>query len=393
MYSNLDLLSGTRSGVGNTSSFLEHRLLLNPEVVVDDRFSIRTSINLLQMGSSADSGNSVPENFGAPLDHRQSFGSGGGLTTSLQEAYLEWASDWGIFRFGRMPKSWGLGIVHFTGTDPLLDFHTVVDRVGYQALLGNLGLNIAYEKGAESTINSDWDDMDTFELSLDYSNPESLLDVGLLYTRNVRLAGAGSLLNSSHDLSIFGRKRMQRFQIGGEFATIGQDRRANQVGMLGELDWMPGDFSWGADLAYATSSSEGSFVFNPSYQPFLILFRQSVGTGVATNSVRGGAEGSSAFGGATNGSGGGGLLLKTRLAYAFYSKRYILGSDFGWAKLINQGAASSPTLGTEFDLHLTQKWYDNFKTFYALGMLFPSKAFGESPQVAWGLQIRGALTF
>ena len=391
MYSNLDLISGTLPGSGNTSSFIEHRLLIRPDIVVDDRFTIKSEFSLLALGPFAK--NTGPENFGAPLDG-QLTGQSGSAMVNLRRAYMEWASDWGIFRIGRQPKNWGLGLLYSAGTDPLADYGTTADRVGYQALLGNLGINIGYEKGAEGQLNSDADDIDTYELSLDYSNPESLFDVGLLYARNVRTAGAATTLKSSHDLSIFSQKKIGQFQLGGEFVSISQDTHTAGIGILASVDFMPGAWKLGADFAYASAAADGSFSFHPNYQPFMILFRQTLGPTANPNTVRGGFGGSNAVGAAVAaGDGAGALLTKVNLSYGFDNQKYVLGTDIGYATLARQGTNASKALGLEFDLHFAQKWYDNFKTHYGLAMLFPGSAFGTAPQTAWGFQIRGALTF
>lgn len=390
LYSNLDATPGTLSGAGNTSTYLEHRILLRPDVIVDDRFTIKSEWNLLQLNPSGS--NIVPEAFGTVLDGSQNQFNNPNLL-DVRRAYLNWASDWGIFRFGRMPKSWGLGIKYDAGEDVLDDFGTTVDRVGFQAMLGNLGLNFGFEKGAEALLNNDNDDIEVYELSLDYSNPESLFDVGLMYTRNVRLAASSATLSSSHDLTIFSRKRWGEFQIGGEMASVGQDNASNVVGMLAQFDWMPGNLTLSGDIAFAQAASDAQYTFNPNYRPFLLLFRQSVGPTQPVANVRGGQAGNAVGSAVGSGTGAGAALAKLRLTYGFSSNRYVLGSDLGYAALARKGNNASSALGVEWDIHLKQRWYENFHTDYALGMLFPGDAFGAGSQVAWGFQIRGALEF
>jgi hypothetical protein len=386
LFSNLDLVKGTPQGGSNSSTFIEHRALLRPEVVIDDRFQVKSELSLLGSQSLlASNENDVPENFGSVL------GSSGGIY--VRKAWLEWASDWGIFRVGRQPKQWGLGIVHNAGKDPLDDFGTIVDRAGFQALLGNLGVNLAYEKGAEKVLNRDSDDTDTYEISLDYSNPESFMDVGLMYTRNVRTGGAATGLKSSHDLSIFVQKKWKMLQAGAEFASMSQDSSGTASGFLTQLDYQPGSVKFGFDVALASASGNNSFKFHPNYQPMMILFRQTVGATKALSSVRGGTSGSTVGSTVAEGDGAGALLTKARILYSMDQGRYQFGTDLGWAQLIRQGSNVGKALGFEVDLHFSQKWYENFSTHYGLGVLFPGKAFGESVQTTWGLQIRGALEF
>ncbi len=86
-------------------------------------------------------------------------------------------------------------------------------------------------------------------------------------------------------------------------------------------------------------------------------------------------------------------MVKGRFAYTFESGQYTLATDLGFAQLARSGSSDSKSLGTEVDLHLNQKWYDNFSMNYALGFLVPGEAFNNSPQTAWAVAIRGALTF
>lgn len=391
MFVNTDIAPGTAPGFGHTTSYLEHRASLRPDIIVDDHFVIRSEVSLMHNSASAKGGvNSSPENFGSALD-RSSTTLNGEQSIYLRRMYLEWSSDWGLFKFGRQPKSWGLGILYNAGNDPMDDFGTTVDRAGFQAMLGNLSLNVGYEKEKEGVLRRDDDDSESYEFSVEYSNPETLFNVGILYARNVR---SNATRGSSHDMSIFAQKRAGKFQLGGELVSIREDRKASTAGILGQIDYIPGRFNIGADVAVATAGSDGShFTFHPNYQPFLILFRQSLGTDKATNSVRGGENGLGVGSEAGIGTGNGAFVAKGHVTYTFESKLYTLGTEFGFARLMQKGSNTSNALGFESDLHFTQKWYENFSTSYAFGLLIPGKAFGDGAQTCWGLQLRGALTF
>jgi hypothetical protein len=378
-------------GTDDTTAFLEHRILLKPTIIVDERFNIKSD---LIFGQVLGGPNNTPSRFGNTLDGT------GNESLVLKRAWMEWASDWGILRVGRQPKSWGLGILYHAGDHVLDSYGTTVDRVGFQALLGNLGFNVGYEKVSEGLINSEFDDGEAYEISLDYSSPETLTDVGILWTRTVISAGAiglGGRPSSAHDLSIFSTKKWGQFQLGGEFVSTKYDSSDSVIGALAQADYQGSAFVWGADLGFATAGNKTSFTFNPNYRPFVILFNQTLGASSAVASHLG----ADANGNATNvvggavgdGSGRGAILGKINFGYGFSNKTYLLGTDLGYAKLAKQGSNSSSALGVEWDLHLKQKWYDNFDTFYGLGFLFPGEAFGTQKQVAWGFQMRGALKF
>ncbi|MEO5667341.1 MAG: hypothetical protein ABIR96_04710 [Bdellovibrionota bacterium] len=390
MLVNTDLADGKKSGAGNTSSFLEQRFLLRPDVLIDEHFTVKSELNLLQ-ANSINGANQVPPYFGAPLDSNTSQQAGQEQLV-VSQLYLNWASDWGLFRFGRIPKSWGLGLLYDAGEDAFDDYKTVRDRADFQAMLGNLGLRFAFEKGAESVLNGDYDDMDTYELAIDYSNADGSSNVGILYSRNIRSQKVGGL-NSSHDVSLFAKKTWNKFQLGAEFASIAEEHRNASSGLLAQADMNLGNFSIGYDLAYASASSNSSFKFNPNYRPFMFLFRQSLGTKTPSNEFRGGPGGRGVGSDVTADGSSGALVNKLHAAYQFSGSQLTLGSDLGFAKTNIKGASGENGLGFETDLFLSHQWYENFKLQYALGLLVPGKAYGSDPKAAWGFELKGALNF
>jgi len=387
MLINTDLASGKKPGAGNSMSFLEQRFLLQPNVLVDERFSIKSELNFLQ--STA---NGVQPDMGTPLDSRLSQATGTPATGTqllyVRSAHLNWTSDWGLFRFGRIPKSWGLGILYDGGQDVFDDYSTITDRADFQAMLGNLGLRVAFEKGAEGLLSNDADDIDTYELAVDYANGSGDSNVGILYSRNVRSLNLGK--NSSHDLSIFVKKSFNRFQLGGEFVSISEEKKSATNGALFQVDYLQGPWRLGYDFAYASSSSNSAYQFHSNYKPFMFLFRQSLGTATPINESRSGRGVGSDV--AADG-GSGALVNKGHASYRFDSSQLTLGTNFGYAKLGSKGSNGSDSLGFETDLFVSQQWYENFKMQYAVGLLIPGDAFGPSSKAAWGFELKGALEF
>ncbi len=387
MLVNTDLTPGTRTGSSNSTTFMDHRFLLRPDVVVDERFSIKSELSFAQLLST--SGNNVASNFGTTLDSRSSQMAGDQMM-QVNSLYLRWSSDWGLFRFGRVPKSWGLGLLYDGGEDPLDDFQTLRDRADFQAMLGSLGLRIAYEKGAEGVITNDSDDIDTYELALDYSNAEGDSAVGIMYSRNIRSLQSTAAGGSSHDLSIFAKKRWNKVQLGGEFVSIATQNADATTGFLIQADYLSSSWRLAYDVAYASASnsSTAKFTFNPNYKPFMFLFRHDLGSGVSSADLRSGRG----VGSDVVGDGGGGALVnKAHISYEFSD--LTLGTDFGFASLNRKGLSGKSYLGFETDLFLSQDWYDNFKMIYAAGLLVPGEAYGASPKAAWGLELKGVLEF
>ena len=389
MLVNTDLSSGTRAGSSNSTTFMEHRFLLRPDVVVDERFSVKSELSFSQLANSTS--NTVAANFGSSLDSQLSQ-AGGGQLMQVNTLYLRWASDWGLFRFGRVPKSWGLGVLYDGGDDVLDDFQTLRDRADFQAMLGSLGLRIAFEKGSEGVMTNDGDDIDTYELALDYANADGDSAVGIMYSRNIRSLKSTSAGASSHDLSIFVKKRWNKVQFGGEFVSIATQDADATTGILVQADYMPGAWRLAYDFAYASASSSSSaaFSFHQNYKPFMFLFRHAVGASVGSDEIRSGRG----VGADVVGDGGGGALVnKGHISYDFKGSDMTLGSDFGFATLNRNGSSGKSYLGLETDIFLSQQWYDNFKILYAAGVFVPGEAFGASPKATWGLELKGVLEF
>jgi hypothetical protein len=388
MLVNTDLSSGTKAGAGNTTSYLEHRFLLQPNVLIDERFSVKSELSFLDSKSGDSKSGGFVTGMGTPLDNTRSVANGSQFM-DVTNLYLNWSSDWGLFRFGRMPKTWGLGILYDGGESVFDDFGTVSDRADFQAMLGNLGLRIAFEKGSEGLVSNESDDIDVYELAIDYANAGGDSNVGILYSRNIRLLKVNAT-NSSHDLSIFAKKSWNKFQLGAEFVSISEENKNAASGFLAQVDYAPGSWRLGYDVAYASASGNSSYSFNPNYKPFMLLFRNSLGPNTPVTETRAGRGVGSDV---ANNGGAGALVNKGHLSYRFETSQITLGSNLGYAQLAKAGNAASKNLGFETDLFMIHQWYDNFKLQYALGILVPGKAFGSNAKASWGFELKGALEF
>lgn len=389
MLSNYDLQGGTLAGYGNTASYWGNRFILRPDVLVDDRFTIRSELNMLHQMSDAAGPNIVSNATGTALDHSLSTDAGTQML-QVRKMYLEWASDWGLFKIGRQPKDWGLGILYNTGSTPTKVNDTIVDRVGFEGMVGNLHLQLGFEKGQEGKLANDSDDVEGYEISVEYVNEENLFNVGLLYNRTVVSATADNAVygTSANILGLYTKKQWGALSLGGEFVSQNSKGSA-QAGALAKILYKPSAWALGVDAGYASANGSGNFTFQSNYKPLVILFNEYVGP-KAGQQVRTGAEIGKAIG---SGTGSGAVFGVLTAAYTFASGNYTLGTNFGYAQLAKKRSNANTALGTEVDLHLTQKWYTNFQTSYALGMLFPGKAFSSDAQVGWGTRITGALSF
>jgi hypothetical protein len=256
-------------------------------------------------------------------------------------------------------------------------------------MVGNLHLQFGFEKGKEGKLTDDSDDAESYEVAVEYINEENGFNVGLLYNRTVASAGAGSKFDSENLLGIYTKKKWGSMNLGGEFVSRGYETGDAQYGGLVKILYKPASFSLGIDAGYASANGNSNYKFQSNYKPLLILFNDVVGP-TAGHTVRTNANVGNAVG---SGTGAGAAFGVLSTSYTFASGNYTLGGNVGYAQLVKQGTNADKALGTEVDLHLSQKWYDNFQTSYAVGMLFPGKGFGSDAQAAWGTKIAGALTF
>lgn len=385
LFNNLDASSGQRPGTGDTTAFIEQKFLAEPIVRIDDHFYFHSELLV-----------AAPRNANTPERYGWSLGSEQELEFQLSRAWMEWKSDWGTLRAGRRPKNWGLGILYSSGSDPRDDFGSTVDGISFEGLPGGvMSFSLGFEKLREGSVNFEGDDGEAYEMAINYQNIENRLKVGILWTITAA-GGAGASPArgaDAHDLSIFVEKGFGNFQVQGEFVNTKYSQGDSLIGTLLSFDHRPGAFRWGFDFAHASAGDSSTFVFHPNYRPFLILYNQSLGPVADSAELRGGFDGVGVGSSMAGGDGRGSVLLKGHLEYGFTNDVYVLGSDFGFAQLAKQGSNPGTALGYEIDIHLKQKWYENFHMNYGLGVFIPGDAFGPSKEVAWGTQIQGSLSF
>jgi len=403
--SNLDVdeQDGTLAGT-DTGLLFDHRLLLQPSLYIDE--SIRIKTEMLIFGHAGTG--LVPDNYGSPLGSSDQ-------SIKVRQAYLEWNSAYGVLRLGRQAKSWGLGLLYHPGDSVWQSFQSIADRVGFQAMIGNIGMNVAYEKNQNTAYNvTRNDDYEVFEASVDYTNPEISLDVGLLYSHIKKSSAANGdefyLDNNADIFSIFARKAWGFFDIGVELSTINESKMEDKVGALVQMDFTFKPVTFGLDFAYASGGddvsnvSDGTFLFSANYKPFMLLFRHSLSDHANNSAVFGGVDG---FNGGRVGSsqqaeaaamGNGAMLLKANVEYSFLQGKYVAGTNFGYAQYAEKQNNASEELGFEFDLYMNHQVRKNLSLRYAAGILLPGDAFkatapsGDVKEV-WAVEVGAALSF
>lgn len=379
----------------DTSFFLENRFLLMPNVIVDDHFSIKSELIFLQDTVDTDAPSAAkdtPPSFGSVFSSNEERNA-----LLVRKAWLDWDSDYGKFSVGRQGKSWGLGILYNDGTGVFDDYATIVDRVGFHAMLGNVGLKIGYDKLVDVLLNAHGDDVETFEVAINYNNPENETDVGLMWSihkehsRVVADPSDSNILGDSyHDVSFYAKKKWKKFEIGAEFVSRSPDDLDTGTGGLLQLDFESGNWHWLLEGAYA-SGGPTPMVLHANYKPLMILYRQTLGANYKEDTIKNAAT--AGVGSSLNGVGSGAILAKAGFEYSWSNDDFTFGTAVGYAQLEDKGAGDSEDLGIEVNMYLDQKWYDNFTMNYSVGMLMPGDAWSKDADSAWAFEIKGALKF
>jgi hypothetical protein len=191
-------------------------------------------------------------------------------------------------------------------------------------------------------------------------------------------------------VSVFLKKNWEKFEFGTEVATISYNKEPDVIGIVARAKYKPGAFFIDTEFAMSTQNQQNYFVFNSNYRPLLILYRQNVGPLMSPRQIRTGGPFGAAIG---DGNGNGAYLYSLGMGYGFNENRHVLDTKVAYVQLFNEGSNGSKNLGVEWDTSFLHTWYDNFKTSYQFGVVFPGEGFGSTNRIGWGLQLRGYLVF
>lgn len=264
-YQNLNL-GGSTQGAKN---YIGARALLFPNLVVDDHFSIKSQWSLLT------SPNFTP-NATQGLGVGQGgwiFGDPGTRALTLNRAWLEWTSDVGVFRLGRMPVAWGYGLVYDAGTGIWDDFQTTFDRLEYRLHLGYVVGALAYSKGRKISTLANDDDQEFYVAYLQYNNPEVEVEAGFLFEKQQRSGSQSTALMTTGspyampstvtNLSPMSTK--MPWPLSNNLVDAYFKKKSGSLTLGGELAWLSGTATDYAGDGRDTMSALG-LTLNVSYE-------------------------------------------------------------------------------------------------------------------------------
>ncbi len=384
-------VNGTDSG---STSFFQHRLRLAPTFNIMENVSVHvvgdvfnspafTSVDAACVAVSVDTNGDGVVNS-EDCSNTGVFGSGGNILSldqdrdllSIRRVYGEIKTAFGLWRMGRQPSNWGLGVLTNDGDQLDDDFGDTADRIQWIGQFGDLYVSLLYEKLLENTLGdpSGADDADDYVLAALYK--QETYEGGLYFVFRKDPANETDI----YIIDLYGRTQLLGGTLSGELAYYtGETSDNNTLLYLGECDvtaseckvrainavvraeypWSMWDFGLEVGLSRGddttTDTQVNSIGFNPDYDVAVILFQnQAVAAGTQLGPVQ-------------------------NVWYAKPSATYNLTEQTGadvaliYGQLLSEGTAGGKQLGVEIDAGLSHDLNSNVQVGFDVGHLFADK--------------------
>lgn len=414
------------AGQEPSKAYLSARALLQPNLIIDDHFSLRSQWNLLT------SSNFTP-------DARQGLGNGQGAyifgdpdTTSLvlSRVWLQWVSDFGVLRVGRMPVSWGFGLVWDAGDGIWDDYQTTYDRLEYRLHLGHMIGALAYSKPKKKSLLSNLSDSENYTVYLRYENPEMEVDAGVIFEKQVRSSGqaqeyltndpatvaslgfpAGSRANYPSENTVvdfYLKKTLKYFTLGGDVAwTSGSafDYNSDNVkddfeafALLANVTYDSHSIKAFVEGLYASGDSDlnsgrldGFVILNRNRRAGFLLGRHLLGSQHVNSTYPNGSTDNGSFAAYSDANSYAGLFYIRPGFQVRWSSEWSSGVELVWARKA-ASASGQNSLGVELDIGTDYQVYKNCNLGFQFGVLFPGKGLGNTSATPFGVRATLGIT-
>lgn len=396
------------------TSYLMHHLVLSPKIIAMDGLNIYSRFDVFN--NSLGVPNQMGQIFGSYSATTPSSVMSRGLsaeTIAVNELYMNWINEFGSVIIGRVPFNFGLGMYYNDGHGMFDHYLSTKDIVAYRISMGNFFITPAYGKVREGFLNNE-DDINDFFIVAEYKNPESDLELGVMYNARVApndgaaptygndfpltyytgtVAYSGGL--NATNINLYAKKKSEYFNMGVEVGfqngdagvTVnGQKVTFAGFGVAGELSYRTGSLTLDARAGLAsgddtdTPGFEGYF-FSPNYNVAMLMFNHPLGQyDVLKTTAMGGR---SASGTALNGIDtemiSNAIYFAPRVTWAM-GEKYDLFGNFCYgitskSPLANSAGAVGSALGFETDIGFRYHFTDKFVWETQIGVLFPGSAF------------------
>lgn len=423
------------TGLGQTSGkggkqYLLGRALIDPNLLVDDRFSIRSQWSLLT------SPRFTPDAT-QPLGNGQGgfvFGDVQSASLNLNRVWMEWTSDFGVVRLGRVPISWGYGLTWDAGNGIWDDYQTTDDRLEYRLHLGNVIGALAYTKARKLSVLEGSDDQDFYTAYLQYDNPELDVEGGIYFEKQARSSGLDAMTGTptsvpapsnplaptiespypknNNAIDVYLKKTTGRFTYGGEVTWIsgkaydlggdGTEDDLSAFGAMGSITYAYHKFKAFTEVVYASGDKDTKDNTATGYsllhlnraRPGLILGRELIGQFHSTNGNTVSQGNLLVYGQGDNFSG---LLFIRPGVRIDWSPTWASGVEVIFAKKATVQEGENANLGWEIDLGTDYNIYRNFNLGINAGFAFPGEGIeipsGGERKMIFAVRTTAALKF
>ncbi len=447
-------------GVKRRDGYFLHHLVLNPKITAADGLIIHSRFDLFnncQFGQNGQAGQLLGDGVTNSSNCSSSTptpsagksnvfsNSQSPETLAVNELYLTWVQEFGVFVAGRTPLQFGLGLTYNAGNGPFDHWLTNEDLVGYKFVFGNLYIMPMLGKvnqGGNAANNQNNLDIgggvSDYMIHVQYDNPETDLSLGVF--AQIRTAssygddtpagvngvgGAGATNRfgfKNQNINFFTKQKLGELSVaveaGLQTGTNGAmidgvtQGSMNGFAIAGELAYAPKTSSWSHGLKFGTASGDDpgtrdiyeGYTLNRNYNVALLMFNHPLGSNnfFRTQLVRDTT---------TNASNNIDNEAISNVLYIAPSTDYKVrdnlsfGATLLYARLqqdpiLNAGAAAGTAkdLGFETDFRLNYKPYERFTWLTEIGFIFPGAAwqggsmnYGNS--FAYGLSTKAAISF
>lgn len=283
----------------NATSFIQHRLRLNPVFHLMEDVSVHVVGDLFNSPSLSQ----VDQNcagLGTCADQGL-FGSGGNVLSleqdrdllDIRRAWGEVKTPFGLFKIGRQPSNWGLGILTNSGDELDDDFGDTADRIQWIGQFGDLYVSLLYEKLLENEVTRGGDDVDDYILAALYERESYEGGLWFVFRKDpvnetdiyiIDLYGKGELsgVTLSGEVAFYTGDSSDDAALAvlGECAAPGTDKcDLTAVNAVLRAEYPIGPWDTGLEFGVSTGDDNSadsdveSIEFNADYDVALILFQ------------------------------------------------------------------------------------------------------------------------
>ncbi len=442
---------------GNSKSYMLHHLTLKPQFTAFDGFTIHSRFDVLnnsqfpndQLGQTFGAGvNPTPgtlaaggtNNLGAGTNSSNSNVLSRQQTAGLlavNELYANWNHEFGVLTVGRAPMHFGLGIAFNGGFGVFDHWLSNRDLISYRLVMGNISVMPVIAKTYEGLVDQE-DDINDYILQLNYENPETELDVGLIYQARRSTSGAnsndaptavignGSTQTDNYEVNSYNFYVSQwvnavkvSFELGFMNGNTGLSKNGAEIkhdamGGALKLSWLPEETHWGAsfDLGYASGDDPGTentfegYIFDRNYDVAFLLFNHPMGaadffrTAYLRNNATAAPAASLSASQSFDTEAISNAVFASGAVHYRWAQKYDFQTRLTFAQLATDPLQANVDSNAGFELDLSLK-YEPFKGFQWItrtGVFLPGAAFqGGSNALpndtAFGFETKAAITF